>query len=230
MVKKSQQTNRNHAKSLPELKPLSAKTDNQSEILKQFKAGKNLVIHGLAGTGKTFIACSMALNEVFKGRADRMVIYRSAVPTRDMGFMPGTRAEKEAPYEDPYRSVFSELFERGDAFDLMKKSGLVDFSTTSYLRGLTIKNTVVIVDECQNMSFHELDSLITRLGTGSRIIFCGDYTQSDLTKHIDKEGLHAFLKILRSMSEFAFVEMRVDDIIRSDIVKSYIISKSLAGY
>lgn len=218
--------NKNHAKALPVPLSLVPKTENQAEVLKQFKAGKNLVIHGLAGTGKTFLACSMALYEVYKGRQDRLLIYRSAVPTRDMGFMPGTKAEKEAPYEDPYRSVFAEIFDRGDAFDLMKKSGLIDFSTTSYLRGLTIRNAVVLVDECQNMSLHELDSLITRLGTGSRIIFCGDYTQSDLTRSIEKEGLMTFLNILRSMDEFAFVEMGIDDIVRSDLVRSYIISKA----
>jgi phosphate starvation-inducible protein PhoH len=222
---KTESTNK-HTKALPDPIPIVAKTSNQDAAIKSFKEGKQLILHGLAGTGKTFVACSLAIQDIWKGKHDRLVIYRSAVPTRDMGFMPGTKAEKEAPYEAPYRSIFAEMFRRGDAYELMKKNGTVEFSTSSYIRGLTLRDTVVLVDECQNWTLHELDSLITRLGDGCRVIFCGDYTQTDLTRNVDKEGLSHFLKIAKSMDEFSFVEFGIDDIVRSDLVKSYIIAKA----
>lgn len=214
-----------HAKSLPELSPIVAKTENQELAMKSFSEGRQLVISGFAGTGKSYVACALGLAEIARGNQERLAIYRSAVPTRDLGFLKGSIEEKEAPYEAPYKSIFSELYRRGDAYEILKKSGVVEFSTSSYLRGLTLKDTVVLVDECQNWTFHELDSIMTRLGHGSRIIFCGDYMQTDLQKRIDQEGLSRFLKILKSMREFSFVEMGIDDIVRSELVRSYLIAQ-----
>lgn len=206
--------------------PVTPKTANQKKVLDSYASGQNLVIHGLAGTGKTFLACHAALNSINRGEQDNLVIYRSAVPTRDMGFMPGTMYEKQAPYEEPYKAVMAEIFNRGDAYDLLKKSGVLYFSTSSFLRGLTLRDSVVVVDEIQNWSFHELDSLITRLGDNTRVVFCGDYTQSDLTKNADREGVKKFMRVLASMSEFSFVSMEIEDIVRSSLVKSYIVAKA----
>lgn len=215
----------NHVKCLPNIKKLEPKTANQARIIEAYRNGKNLVVNGLAGTGKTFVALSLALQYVERGLADGVSIYRSAVPTRDMGFMPGTRQEKEALYEIPYRTLAAELYDRADAYDLLKKSGIIEFSTTSYLRGLTIRNSVIIVDEMQNLSGHEADSIMTRIGEGSRIFFCGDYTQTDLKKDDEKKGIRKFTDIVSRMEEFDFVEMGVDDIVRSSLVKSYILAK-----
>lgn len=217
--------NAKHTKTLPKVSHLEPKTENQSRIIAAHRAGKNIVINGMAGTGKTFVALSLALQCVERGHAEGVAIYRSAVPTRDMGFMPGTRQEKESLYEIPYRTIAGEIYQRSDAYDLLKKDGVIEFSTTSYLRGLTIRNSVILVDEMQNCNWHELDSIITRVGEGSRIFFCGDYTQSDLKKDDEKKGIRRFLEVISKMSEFEFIEMGVDDIVRSSLVKSYILAK-----
>ncbi len=217
-----------HSKSLPKIMKLEPKTENQKRIIQAFNEGKNVLINGMAGTGKTFVALSLALKAAENGFFDKVSIYRSAVPTRDMGFMPGTRQEKESLYETPYRAIVSELFGRADAYDLLKKDGTIEFSTTSYLRGLTIRNSVVVLDEMQNCSWHELDSIMTRLGEGSIVFFCGDYTQSDLKKDDEKKGIRKFTDVVARMGEFDFIEMGVDDIVRSSLVKSYILAKKAA--
>ena len=151
---------------LREIEPL---TRNQ---LKVFESSKNLVLHGLAGTGKTFISCYLAFDDMAKNEYERLVIIRSAVPTRDIGFLPGTEKEKQSVYEEPYKDICIDLFGRGDAYQILKQKNIVDFMTTSFIRGITLRNAVIVIDECQNMSFHELDSIITRMGNHCRVIFC----------------------------------------------------------
>lgn len=204
---------------LQEIEPL---THNQ---VLAFESEKHLVLHGVAGTGKTFLSCYFAFDDVSKGYYDKVVFIRSAVPTRDIGFLPGTEKEKASVYEEPYKDIAVELFRRGDAYDMLKQKGLVHFMTTSFVRGVTLRNAVIIVDECQNMSFHELDSIITRVGEGCRIIFCGDFRQADLAKN----GMQDFLKVLTDMNEFDMIDFQVKDIVRSDFVKKYITSKMKIG-
>ena len=205
-----------------QLKQIEPLTANQ---LKAFDSEKHLVLHGVAGTGKTFISCYLAYDDIMKKNYEKLVLIRSAVPTRDIGFLPGTDKEKSAIYEEPYRDISAELFQRGDAYEIMKGRGIVHFMTTSFIRGVTLRNAVVIVDECQNMSFHELDSIITRMGENCRVIFCGDFRQADLPKN----GLKDFLRILESMGEFDLVDFEIKDIVRSDFVKQYIIAKTNLG-
>lgn len=207
-----------------EMNELVPKTANQRKVIDAYRKGKNLIIHGLAGTGKTFLACHLGINEVLAGKgAERMVIYRSAVPTRDMGFMPGNAAEKQEPYETPYKYVLAEIMRRGDAYDVLKKHGHVEFSTSSYLRGLTIRDSVIIVDEAQSWTWHEIDSIMTRVGQGTRIVICGDHRQDDLVE--GKSGFKRLLDVASDMPEFEMVEMNRDDIVRSDFVRSYILAK-----
>mgnify|MGYP002152252422 FL=1 len=209
---------------LQEIEPL---TQNQ---LIAFESQKNLVLHGVAGTGKTYISLYLALDDMTKGLYHQTVLIRSAVSTRDMGFLPGTDKEKAAVYEEPYKDICIELFQRGDAYELLKKQGLVHFMTTSFIRGVTLRNATIIVDECQNMSFHELDSIITRIGEGCRVIFCGDFRQTDFTERSrEKTGLPAFLRVLKAMDEFDMVDFTVKDIVRSNFVKKYIIAKEDLG-
>ena len=179
---------------LLEVEPL---TRNQ---VKAFESEKNLVLHGVAGTVKTFISIYLALDDMVKGYFEKLIIIRSAVPTRDIGFIPGSEKEKASVYEEPYRDIAIELFQRVDAYDLLKTKSLVHFMTTSFIRGITLRNAVIIVDECQNMSFHELDSLITRVGEGCRIIFCGDFRQSDLNPK--ESGIGNFLRVLKATNAF----------------------------
>lgn len=204
---------------LNEVEPL---TQNQ---VKAFESQKHLVLHGVAGTGKTYISCYLAFDDMIKGIYEHLVIIRSAVSTRDMGFLPGGEKEKAGVYEEPYKDIAVELFGRGDAYDILKGRGLLHFMTTSYIRGVTLRNSVIIVDECQNMTFHELDSIITRIGRGCRIIFCGDFRQSDLQKN----GLLDFLRILEKMEEFDLIDFEIRDIVRSDFVKQYITAKTELG-
>ena len=206
-------------------------TDKQQEVIQSYDEGNNLILHGLAGTGKTWLACYLGIDDVISGgNYNKVIIFRSVVPTRDMGFLPGSVKQKAQVYEEPYRAVFNELFGRGDAYDILKTKNLVDFSTTSFLRGLTFDRTIIIVDEVNNMSFHELDSLITRSGKNTKIIFCGDFRQSDLTNHTEREGLKRFLDVLNTINGFDYFEFEENDIVRSKLVKSYIIAKHRMGY
>lgn len=213
------------------LKPISPLTDNQRKTFEAYRAGKNLMLHGMAGTGKTFISMYLALNDVInKESYDNVTIVRSVVPTRDMGFLPGSQNEKSKAYEMPYFPIATDLFGRGDAYDLLKNKKLINFITTSFIRGTTINDSVIIVDEVENMTAHELDSVITRVGKNCKIIFCGDYRQTDFIKESDRNGLLGFMRVLEEMeSMFASIEFGQDDIVRSGLVKQYIIAKSRVG-
>ena len=204
---------------LHEIEPLTA-----NQVL-AFDSENHLVLHGVAGTGKTFISCYLAFDDMLKGLFNRLIIIRSAVPTRDMGFLPGNEKEKSAVYEEPYKNIAVELFDRGDAYDILKTKGLVHFMTTSFIRGVTLKDSVILIDECQNMTFHELDSIITRVGMDCRVIFSGDFRQSDLSRN----GLKDFIRVLKAMNNFDFIDFEVKDIVRSDFVKQYITAKTDLG-
>lgn len=202
-----------------QLAHVSPLTNNQVKVL---GCEKNQVLSGYAGTGKTFLASYLAYNSIFNtGEFNKLIYMRSAVSTRDLGFLPGTDAEKIAVYEAPYVDTASKLFGRGDTYDILKKKGIVHFTSTSFVRGINLNNAVIIVDECQNMTYHELDSIITRLEENCRIYFCGDMRQADLRKN----GLVDFYRVLNAMDEFHFVEFQKDDIVRSQLVKNYIVKK-----
>jgi phosphate starvation-inducible protein PhoH len=200
------------------VKNITALNDRQAKVL---RSNKNLVLTGYAGTGKTFLTSYIAYQDMFAGNYDRLIYMRSAVPTRNTGFLPGTQEEKVAIYEAPYIDIASELFGRGDAYDILKKKGLVHFTSTSYVRGINLRNAVIVVDETQNMTYHELDSIITRLNDNCKIMFCGDIRQADLYKN----GLEDFYSVLKNMDEFDFVDFKKEDIVRSDLVRNYIIKK-----
>lgn len=213
--KNHSQGNKQHLQ-LANVRPL---TERQVEL---FASDKNLAALGAAGTGKTFCATAIALKSIMTYKDyDRLIYVRSVVPTRDMGFLPGTDKEKAEVYEAPYKEIAAELFNRGDAYELLKREGTIHFMTTSFLRGTTMRNAVIIVDECQNMSYHELDSIITRIGDNCRVIFCGDIFQADLQKN----GIRKFFDVLESMDEFDFVEFGINDIVRGPLVKSYLQTK-----
>jgi phosphate starvation-inducible PhoH-like protein len=203
--------------SLADIEPM---TRNQVLV---FESENHLVLHGQAGTGKTFLSLYLALDDIFKKEFSKLVIIRSAVPTRDMGFLPGNDKEKSEIYEAPYRDIFTELLGRGDAYNTLKAKNVVEFKTTSFIRGTTIRDSIILVDECQNMTMHELDSIITRIGDNCRVIFCGDFRQSDLKSN----GLKEFFNILRSMQDFDFIEFDLEDIVRSGLVKEYLTAKGL---
>jgi predicted ribonuclease YlaK len=211
-----------------ELKTVQPKTKNQELIFKEFINGKNLLIHGLSGTGKSFLSLYLALSDIEEYRDyNSVTIIRSVVPSRDMGFLPGSIAEKSKIYEAPYKSICAELYGRGDAYEILKQKGIINFETSSFLRGMTLDNTILIVDECQNMTYQELCTIITRAGNNTKILFCGDYRQTDLKWDDEKSGIFLFMKILNKMNKyFTCIELEEDDIVRSGLVKDFIIKKT----
>jgi len=210
--------------SLVDINPM---TKNQMLAFDEFELDKNLLLNGCAGTGKTFISLYLALKSIASNKNDihKVTIVRSIVPTRDVGFLPGDLTKKTDLYESPYMAMCSELFSRGDAYAILKQKAVLEFLPTSYIRGITISDSIVIVDEMQNLNYHELDSIITRMGENSRIIFCGDFNQSDLIKKSEKNGILDFMKILDRMKSFSRIEFIKDDIVRSGLVREYIIAK-----
>ena len=188
---------------------------------------------GTAGTGKTMCALYLGLNDIMnKDEYDQVIIVRSAVQTREQGFMPGSQAQKEAVYSVPYADIVNDLFGRGDAWEILKQKNQVKFMTSSFVRGLTFDNSIIIVDECQSMTYHELDSIITRVGETSKIIFCGDTAQDDLQgsrNRNDISGLAEFVKVLGRIPSFSVIKYGVEDIVRSGLVKEYIIAKENAN-
>jgi phosphate starvation-inducible protein PhoH len=209
---------------LDDFKPLTA---NQKKAHQSYKAGYNLLLHGCAGSGKTYIAMHFALKDVMSSENDfeKVYIIRSTVPTRDQGFLPGKKQDKEAVYETPYIRNAVKMFGSNDAYARLKQQGHLEFMSTSYIRGDTLENCILVVDEINNMSGHELDSVITRAGNNCKVIFCGDGAQSDFIKDTDKKGLSEFMRIIDNMQSFDYIEFGVEDIVRSGLVKEYLIAK-----
>ena len=215
------------------MRPIQPITDTQAEMFDDYRTGYNIAAVGTAGTGKTMCALYLGLNDVMnKEDYDQVVIVRSAVQTREQGFMPGSQAQKEAVYSVPYADIVNDLFGRGDAWEILKQKHQVRFMTSSFVRGLTFDNSIIIVDECQSMTYHELDSIITRVGETSKIIFCGDTAQDDLQgsrNRNDISGLSEFTKVLSRIPSFSVIKFGIEDIVRSGLVKEYIIAKENAN-
>lgn len=204
-------------------------TETQKVARECWKDGDHLVLSGSAGTGKTFTALYLALQDVLDKNTpwETVHIIRSVVPTREVGFLPGTAEEKLLPFITPYISICDDLFDMGGAYQQLIEQRSVEFHSTSFIRGTTFDNAIIIVDEMQNLTFHELDSVITRVGLDSRIIFSGDYYQSDFVKQGDKNGLKEFISIIEIMRNFSIIEFGWKDIIRSDFVRDYIMTKEM---
>jgi phosphate starvation-inducible protein PhoH len=221
--KKGKSLGDNHL-NLVEINPM---TENQSLFFENYKSDKSQVLLGYPGTGKTFMALYKAFQQINDPASEyqRIVIVRSAVPTRDVGFLPGTLAEKGEVYELPYKSICTELFGRSDAYEVLKKHRNIEFITTSFIRGLTLDRSIIIVDEFQNMTAHEADSVITRVGNWSKILLCGDILQRDLSKNSER-NIESLLKVLQNMPNvFDFTHFDEDDIVRSGLVGDYIRTK-----
>lgn len=203
-------------------------TERQRDAFNAWRDGDNMALVGTAGTGKTFLALYLALEEVMEKSSpyQTVKIIRSVVPTRDVGYLPGTIEEKLNAYTGPYRAITSELFD-GDpgAYDKLVHNKYISFESTSYIRGVTFDNSIVIVDEMQNLNFHELDSVMTRIGHCSKIIFCGDYYQSDFRSENDKRGINTFLQIVEQLKHFSVISFNWEDIVRSGLVRDYIMTK-----
>jgi predicted ribonuclease YlaK len=212
---------------LEHLVKLDPLTQNQKLAFESFASGNHLCLDGSAGTGKTFISLYLALEAVFNKEYEKVIIVRSAVPTRDMGFLPGTQEEKEDAYTAPYKAIVNDLFEDQEAWGKVIATNSVEFLTTSFIRGITLKNAIVIIDESQNCTYHELCSVITRLGEDCRFIMAGDYYQSDFTRKGDQNGISYFINIIKNMRAFDHIEFKWEDIVRSGFVRDFIMTKEM---
>jgi len=220
-----------------QLNQIKTVTDSQKVVFDTWKKGQNQFLFGCAGTGKTFVSLYLALSEVLRNETpyDKVVMVRSLIPTREIGFLPGDEEDKAALYQVPYSNMMQFMFEQPNeqAFETLynriKAQGSFYFLSTSFLRGLTFDNSIIIVDECQNLNFHELDTIVTRVGQDSKIFFCGDFGQSDLTRMNERNGLMDFLQILQEMDEFNCMEFNIGDIVRSGFVRNYLIQKTKLG-
>ena len=215
---------------LVDIEPL---TDNQKKLFDAYKEQKHIIAYGCAGTGKTFITLYNALKDVLDPKTpyEKIYIVRSLVSTREIGFLPGDHEDKSSLYQIPYKNMVKYMFEMPTDSDFemlygnLKTQGTISFWSTSFIRGTTLDNAIVIVDEFQNLNYHELDSIITRIGQDSKIMFCGDATQSDLLKDRERNGIADFMKVLRIMPSVDIVEFGVEDIVRSGLVKEYLLAK-----
>jgi predicted ribonuclease YlaK len=219
---------------LLDIEPL---TDNQRKLFESYDAGKHLVAHGVAGSGKTFLCLFKALQDVLSEHTpyEKIYIVRSLVPTREIGFLPGSHDDKASLYQIPYKNMVKYMFQMPSDADFemlygnLKAQETISFWSTSFIRGTTLDNCIIIVDELENLNFHELDSIITRVGENTKILFCGDASQSDLIRQNEKNGVVDFMKILRQMPSFDIIEFEVEDVIRSGLIKEYIITKMELG-
>ena len=219
---------------LNQIKPV---TDSQKLVFDTWKKGQNQFLFGCAGTGKTFVSLYLGLSEVLRNETpyDKVIMVRSLIPTREIGFLPGDEEDKAALYQVPYSNMVQYMFKQPNEqafsmlYDKLKNQGSFYFLSTSFLRGLTFDNSIIIVDECQNLNFHELDTIVTRVGQDSKIMFCGDFMQTDLSKVSERNGLFDFLRILEEMKEFNCVEFNIGDIVRSGFVRNYLIQKTKLG-
>lgn len=220
---------------LVDIEPL---TDNQKRLFDSYNSDKHIVAYGCAGTGKTFITLYNALRDVLDENTPYQNVYlvRSLIATREIGFLPGDHEDKSSLYQIPYKSMVKYMFQMSSDVDFemlygnLKAQETISFWSTSFIRGTTFDDAILIIDECQNLNFHELDSIMTRVGDNSRIIFCGDAAQTDLIKTNEKNGILDFMRIMEQMNEqFSMIEFGVDDIVRSGLVRDYIITKLALG-
>ena len=214
---------------LDDMKTFQPLTENQNKFFQAYKQGDYFIaLHGVAGTGKTFSALYKAIEEVLdrSNTFEKIIVVRSAVQSREIGHLPGTIDEKMDIYQQPYRQICETLFGRKDAWDRLEEQGHIEFISTSFIRGMSFDNAIIIVDEMQNMTFEEIDTVMTRVGNQSKIIWCGDYRQTDLNKKKnDVSGLLKFFDIAYHMDAFTRIEFTPDDIVRSSLVKDYILAK-----
>jgi predicted ribonuclease YlaK len=231
MMKRKKPINLDYIRSIDPL------TDNQERLFDAYEDGKNVVAYGAAGTGKTFITLYNALLDVLNEKSpyEKIYIVRSLVATREIGFLPGDHEDKSSLYQIPYKNMVKYMFQMPTETDFemlygnLKNQGTISFWSTSFIRGTTLDNAVIIVDEFQNLNFHELDSIITRVGENTKIMFCGDATQSDLVKTNEKNGIIDFMRILHQMPSMELIEFGLEDIVRSGLCKEYLVAKAELG-
>ncbi len=206
------------------LKHIQPLTKVQREFFESYCSGNNVVAHGSAGTGKSFLSIYLAMHDVLEGQYEKLIIIRTALEGRKIGFLPGNEQEKTAVFERPYISIFEDLFGKKGVYDQLKRRGLVEFESTSFLRGQTFNNAVIVYDEFQNGNWMEGSTVLTRVGKNCKVVLAGDYKQSDHTHSQDRDGVSKLMRVLKTMKTVDFIEFTSADIVRSGFVKDFIIA------
>lgn len=209
-----------------QLKTVKPLTKGQSKAFKEWNSGYGLFQHGVAGTGKTHVSLYLALKAIEDGLYNKLIIVRSAVPTRNQGFLPGSAEEKQVVYEEMYIHAINQLYQFKNAYHLLKRNYKIMFCSTSYLRGINMDDCIVVFDEIQNATEHEISTVMTRLGSNARVLLSGDHRQCDLTKREEISGIKNTLKRMSMMDEYIkLIEYDYNDIVRSDFCKAWIMSE-----
>lgn len=212
-----------------DLKPIKPMTHNQGKVFSAYKEESNVCLIGAAGTGKTFLSIYLALQEISDKCSPRrkLIIIRTAQPSKQIGFLPGDEKRKLEVYEAPYKAICSELYHRADAYEILKQKGIIEFHGTSFLRGTTLEDSIILIDEIQNMGYQEMRTVVTRLGNNSRLVICGDIRQDDLTSERYKEtsGLSTLLQVLQKMNQVTTVEFYPEDVVRSGFVREFLLAE-----
>lgn len=215
--------------SIHDMKSINPMTRNQQRVFDLWEDDYNITLAGSAGTGKSLCTIYLALQEILgtidNRKYDKLIIIRSAVASRDLGFLPGSLEEKMEVYEQPYMQIFDFLFKKKNQYKFMKEAGLVEFHSTAYLRGTTFDNCIIILDEAASLNYHEISTVITRVGTNAKIITIGDTKQNDLIyKKNDTSGFAKFLEISNRMPSMRNVYFNIQDVCRSGLVKEFLVA------
>jgi phosphate starvation-inducible PhoH-like protein len=194
-------------------------------MIQSFINGSNIVAVGSAGTGKTYLALYLALKDVIESKLhSKIIIVRSNVPTRNSGFLPGSLEEKNEIYALPFRQITNTLCENGSAWDILSKKKIIEFVSTSYIRGLTFDDSIVIVEEVQNLDAEEIKTVLTRAGENTQLVICGDSKQGDLFRSREKSGFELLMYIADNMpGHIDLINFLPRDIVRSGFVKKLLL-------
>lgn len=223
---KRTKTSNNFNFELQKIKPL---TENQEKLINLYEEGKHILAYGAAGCGKNYLLIYLGLKDLFEGKYQKIIIIRSVASCRDIGFLPGTEKEKLAVYEAPYRAIVNDLFNRDDAYDILKQKDVISFESTSFLRGLTYNNAIMMLDEAANLTLHEASTVYTRVGLDTKLLVTGDLKQCDLNSKKEISGFSDIIRISQRMECFGSVEFTLDDIVRSSFVKDFLVAKDSLG-
>ncbi|NGQ94114.1 phosphate starvation-inducible protein PhoH [Brevibacillus sp. SYP-B805] len=202
-------------------KLIRAKTLGQRHYLSAIKRFDIVFGIGPAGTGKTYLAVVMAVNALKNGRVKRIVLTRPAVEAGEsLGFLPGDLQEKVDPYLRPLYDALYDMLGNEQVSKMMER-GLIEVAPLAYMRGRTLEDSFVILDEAQNTTAEQMKMFLTRLGFGSKMVVTGDITQIDLPKG-KKSGLREAERILSSIREIAFIRFQESDVVRHSLVQKII--------
>ncbi len=202
-------------------KVIRPKTIGQAEYMRAIEENDIVFGIGPAGTGKTYLATAMALNYLYRNLVTRIILTRPAVEAGEsLGYLPGNIEEKVNPYLRPLYDSLFDMLGPEEYFSLMEKN-IVEIAPLAFMRGRTLNNSFIILDEAQNTTKEQMKMFLTRLGFGSKMVITGDTTQSDLPRNKESGLLHA-KRLFNNVAGIKIIELSKEDVVRHDLVKEII--------